>query len=77
MYNNGDIIESQFIKLVHEWYKACDEWGIMPEERVTKWINMHKFLVSGVNFEDFPPHGSHIRRIPAVTYKGLLQCIST
>ena len=72
-----NILESHFIKLIHEWYEACDERGIMPEKHVNRWINLHKFLVQGINFEDFPPPGSHIKGIPCITYEGLLQCIST
>ena len=74
---NGDIIEAHFLKLIHEWYEACDEREILPEKQVSKWINLHKFLVSGINFEDFPPPGSHVKGIPVITYEGLLQCIST
>ena len=77
MCNNGDILESHFIKLIHEWYEACDERGIMPEKCVNRWINLHNFLVQGINFEDPLPPGSHIKRIPCITYEGLLQCIST
>ena len=77
MKQNGDIIEAHFLKLICEWYESCDERGILPEERVSKWINLHKFLVSGINFEEFPPYGSHVKGIPVITYEGLLQCIST
>ena len=43
---------------------------------MSKWINLHKFLVSGINFDDFPPPGPHVKGIPVITYEGLLQCIS-
>ena len=74
MKQNGDIIEAHFLKLICEWYESCDERGLLPEERVSKWINLHK---SGINFEEFPPYGSHVKGIPVITYEGLLQCIST
>ena len=77
MKQNGDIIEAHFLKMIHEWYESFDERGILPEERVSKWINLHKSLVSGINFEEFPPYGSHVKGIPVITYGGLLQCIST
>ena len=32
MKSNGDIIEAHFLKLIHEWYEACDERGIFPEK---------------------------------------------
>ena len=77
MINNGDLMEGYFVKLIRQWYKACDERGIPPKERVNRWINLHKFLVAGINFEDFPPHTTHIKGIPCVTFEGILQNIST
>ena len=77
MLKNGDTNEANFIKLVWDWYEACDERGIHPNERVKRWINMHNFLLTNVDFSDFPPPGTHIKGIPIVTYEGILQGITT
>ena len=77
MLKNGNTNEAKFIKLVWDWYEACDERGIHPNKRVNRWINMHNFLLTNVDFCDFPPPGTHIKGIPIVTYEGILQGITT
>ena len=61
---------------MREWYEACDECGIHPEERVNRWINMHNFLISDMTFTDFPPPTTHAKGIPIITFEALLQGIS-
>ena len=34
---------------------------------------MHKFLTKNVNFDEYPPPSTHVKGIPIVTYKGILQ----
>ena len=65
------------MKIIYEWYEGCDESGIHPEKWVAKWINLHNFLVSEINFEDFPTAGTDVKGIPIITYESLLQYIST
>ena len=77
MERNGDLEEAKFVQLVRQWYKACDEHGLHPNIRVNHWIEMHKFLTSGIHFDDYPMGSTHIKGIPIITYEGLLQGIST
>ena len=74
---NGDLKEAEFVQITHQWYKACDERGIHPEERIDRWINMSNFLVKDVNFSDYPCLTTNIKGIPIITYEGILQGIST
>ena len=76
MIQNGDIKEARFVKLTREWYEACDECGIHPNEHINKWINMHNFLMEQVNLAEFPP-STHVKGIPIITFEGLLQGTST
>ena len=77
MERNRDLEEAKFVQLVRQWYKACDECGLHPNIRVNCWIEMHKFLTTGIHFDDYPMGSTHIKGIPIITYKGLLQGIST
>ena len=76
MKQNGDVREAKFVKLVREWYEACDECGIHPKERVNRWINMHNFLISNMTFSEFLPPTTHAKGIPIITFEALLQGIS-
>ena len=67
----------EFVQITHQWYKACDERGIHPEERIDRCINMYNFLVKDVNFSDYLCPTTHIKGIPIITYEGNLQEIST
>ena len=39
-----------FIRIVHNWFEACDKRGILADECVECLFNMHKFLTKGINF---------------------------
>ena len=77
MEKNGDYKEADFVQLVRQWYKACDERGLHPHERIDRWINMNNFLLQNVIVGDFPPPGGFVKGIPIITYEALLQSIST
>ena len=64
--------ETQFCKLVREFYEAEDEPGIETEERCHRRLNFREWLLDGVNFGCFPPYGSHIRGIPNIMFQGFL-----
>ena len=51
------------------WYNACDARGYTPAERIN-------LLTSDVDFSEYPPPSTHMKGIPIVTYKGILQNIS-
>ena len=74
---NGDFHEAEFIQIVRQWYKACDECGLHPNERVNRWISMHNFLLKDVDFNSFPMPSTHVKGIPYITFEGILQGIST
>ena len=77
MESNGDYDEAEFIQIVRQWYKTCDEQGIHPNECVNRWITMHNFLTKNINFDKYPPPSTHVKAIPIVTYDDILKGIST
>ena len=68
MERNRDLEEAKFVQLVRQWYKACDECGLHPNIRVNHWIEMHKFLTTGIHFDDYPMGSTHIKGIPIIMY---------
>lgn len=74
---NGYVREANFTKIVRNWYEASDEPGRSALERVQHLLSMRDFLLDGVNFSKFPPHGMYIGGIPVVTFEGMMLDIDT
>ena len=72
MKENGDYNEANFCRLLREWYSAEDDPGISSTYRCELRLNLRKWLLSHVQFNQFPPSGSHIRGIPLVMFEGLM-----
>ena len=70
---------AKFINLVRNWFEACDERGILANHHVEQLYNMHVFLTEDIDFDHFPSAvtGRYIKGMPVLTFKALLQSIST
>ena len=72
MKRKGYVMESEFCKLIREFYEAEDDPGLSAIERYQRRINFRKWLLQSVQFNKFPPYGTHIRSIPHIMFQGLL-----
>ena len=72
---NGSYNEVNFCRLLREWYSADDDPGISGTYRCELRLNLRKWLLSHVQFNQFPPSCSHIRVIPLVMFEGLMTSI--
>ena len=68
--------EALFVRLVRNWYKACDEWGMSTDERVNHLWAFYAYLTKDIEFDKFPGYGQYVKGIPVITYAGILQSIS-
>ena len=53
MLSKGYTETAHFIKLIRNWFRACNERGIKANERVEYWYNTYEFLTRGVNFKQY------------------------
>lgn len=79
MHENGHADTAEFIQLVRNWHRACDERGLKADKRVEYLYNMHSFLTKGIDFDVFPAVTccKYVRGMPVTTFEALLQNIST
>ena len=73
---NRAVHEALFVRLVRNWYKACDERGMSADERVNHLWAFYAYLTKDIEFDKFPGYGQYLKGIPAITYAGILQNIS-
>ena len=71
------VSEANFVELVRNWYKACDERGMAVNQRLTHLNSMYEYLCSLMYMNHYPPMKTHICGIPIRTYEALMQSIST
>ena len=71
------VSEANFVQLVRNWYKACDERGMPVNDRLKNLYQMYKYLSSLMYLNHYPPMKTHICGIPIRTYEALMQYIST
>ena len=68
--------EALFVRLVRNWYKACDERAMSADERVNHLRAFYAYLTKDIEFNKFPGYGQYVKGIPVITYAGILQNIS-
>ena len=70
---------ASFVRLVRNWYKACDMRGLPADTRVRALYELHAFLTDEIDFHKFPfpISGTHYKGMPLTTYEALLQNICT
>lgn len=76
LIENNAMEEALFVKLVRNWYKACDERGMSADDRINNLWAFYAYLTKDINFDKFPGYSQYIKGIPVITYTGILQNIS-
>ena len=74
---NGDTQEAKFVRLVRNWFEACDECGIDVYTRVRHLDEFADFLGNLIEWEEMPPPFGYIKGMPIPTYEALMQGITT
>jgi hypothetical protein len=64
--------EAYFCQLIREFYEAEDEPGLSAFERTTRRLALREWLLTDVNFCQFPPYGMYINGIPNVMFQGFM-----
>ena len=79
MHNKGHNVTANFICIVRNWFRACNEHGLKADEWVEYLYDMHHFLTTGIDFHKFPAlcSGRHVRGMPIQTFEAILQNIAT
>jgi hypothetical protein len=75
MKARGHLKEAKFCGLIRRWYQAEDDRGLSAIERAKYRIDLHEFLLNGVSFSSFPPHGAFIKGFPTTMFEGFVQSI--
>ena len=70
---------AQFIEIIHNLFKACNERGIRADEQVEYWYNTHEFLTRGLDFKVYPSQlcSRYVKGMPVQTFEALLEICST
>ena len=59
MIENGYTEMANFIKIMRNWFHACNDHGIKADEHVEHWYNMHNYLIQDIEFNKFASLFSH------------------
>ena len=54
LLDNSAYHEAHFVKLVRNWYNACDSRGMPADERVNKLWAFYAYLTNYIDFDRFP-----------------------
>ena len=73
---NNAVHEALFVKLVRNWYKACDQRGMSADDRVNNLWAFYAYLSKDIAFDMFPAYTQYVKGIPFITYCGIMQNIS-
>ena len=76
LIENDTMSEALFVRLVRNWYKACDERGMSADECINNMWAFYAYLTKDIDFDKFPGYSQYVKGIPVVTYVGILQNIS-
>ena len=74
---NNDHREAKFVKLVRNWFDACDERGVDVYTRMKHLQEFAKFLDDLIEWQQMPPPINYVRGMPVPTYESLMQGITT
>ena len=77
LQKNGDDAEAKFVRLVRNWFEACDERGIDIYTQVKHLQDFFDFLSKLIDWQEMPPPFSYIQGMPVPTYESLMQGITT
>ena len=73
---NDAVHEALFVKLVRNWYKACNQRGMSADDRVNNLWAFYAYLSKDVAFDMFPAYTQYVKGIPFITYCRIMQNIS-
>ena len=76
MKQNGDLKEANMVKIIRNWYNACNEHAISVSDRMKYLIDMHNYLMEFYSPEHFPMN-TYMHNLPATTFQSIMQNIST
>ena len=70
--------EADFVELVRNWHRACDERGMTADDRVIHLEKFLQYLLEDVNLDQFPfKHtGRYVKSIPYQTFDAICQNIT-
>ena len=77
MEKNSDVKEANMVKMIRNWYNACNECSISVTDRLKYLIDMHNFLMKFYHPEHFPMNTSYIKHLPSTTFQSIMHNIST
>ena len=77
MEKNGDVKEANMVKMICNWYNACNECSISVTDRLKYLIDMHNFLMKFYHPEHFPMNTSYVKHLPSTTFQSIMHNIST
>ena len=66
---NGDLKEANLVKLIQNWYDACNEHSISVSDRIQELLDMHNFLMTFYKPEHFPMNMSYVHNLPSTTFQ--------
>ena len=68
---NGDDHEADFVRIVRNWFQACDKRGINAYTRVRHLQEFSEFQADLVNWDDWLPPYNYIQGMPVPTYEAI------
>ena len=77
MEKNGNAKEANMVKLIRNWYDACNKCSISVTDRLKYLIDMHNFLMTFYHPEHFQMNTSYISNLPSTTFQSIMHNIST
>ena len=77
LQQNGDLKEANFVRLIRNWFNACDERGIDAYSRIRHLNKFADYLAELIEWEEMPPPINYIKEMPVPTYEALMQGITT
>ena len=75
MIENGDLREAECVRMIRNWFNACNQRGLPVRARLWYLIDMHQYLLRQNDYKKFPCGTNYYKGLPRKTYEGLLQNI--
>ena len=77
MEKNGDVKEVNMVKMIRNWYDACNKHSISVTDRLKYLIDMHNFLMKFYRPEHFPMNTSYVKHPLSTTFQSIMHNISS
>lgn len=78
MRDRGYNVEADFVQIVRDWHRACDERSITADSRVLYMVKFLHYLIDDVHLDKFPfKHiGRYVKGVPYQTFDAICQNIT-